>query len=1085
MPQQKSFSFGYLDRSQDFKQVDASNSTKCENIELKENVLTHTAFAVDTSDYLNETTLFSEDREYVIADATSTPFLDADGHSIWNDVNGVSITLANVETDKIYRLVTEDDLSITAEPIGIELPPDLSVAITKHTVAGSAAQIDSDTTRKVMAGMTEGSFVLRMMARHCQDYLRTQAYYVWPTSILEAYILSHVTSSAVPSAIRAIPVYEVLWTKSGSPSITTRMAIADKSRDDNMFSYGIPVSSEWQSTNATTINGVEGLPVTFADLKTAYDALGESAKTARRFYSSDSIYSASITDVVTADAEPWLMGTGYNTTKANTSLGADKDEYNTMFITPMVFVGDVNDLTQFDSGYAISSVTKVWVYLRYIYKVSVNAFLFTISVGGPAPYHTHFTVPAFSFYTFFDVNVTENGVISITGDSLPQTVAFDVQTFDINTNGVILKTTLFKTATLSDATLTGVKATAAMVVGLDTVAYNKEVNGDSAYNNKIDYAVTVERDTIYGEDFSIESISSDPQGFYLFGTEHISSSGVKITLPQMDLLSMKTATGYTISEALTSLSGNIVLADSSQSAFATDLIEIDTEIMKIDNDPDNWLFVGDPVNVSAGILTTALTATSGDSSFQMLFAELTPQHDDVLLIDSEKLLAVVTTAGTVTATRGHLGTTPAIHSIGASVFKITAATVGTVTIPILQRAVYSTTASSHLSASAVYSVRDDIVNVDGTYGVDTSILGFDRINIYRFDTPLGFFQKLTTLSIPVGAGQMPAIGSITENRVVLTYSDSLAQGTLVGNPMNVVGNYPPPEALSIISHYGKLFIVPKAEPNKLIYSVTGEPDYYPEGFDYTFDTEITGIAENAETLFIGTNGSGLFCLYGDIEDNFTLRNTFPNESVEYKSLYTIEGVAFFIVRNKGVYITTGGLPDKLSVGLGDTLNNELELVSGSKSHSYYLNKRYYVFMKQTYASAAWKEIYTYYMYDTLKKGFLTGFTDGTVAGNESGIYETPYLYFGSDFPKQMLRAHVEFVGSIKVEVFSNRSDTAITTRTYHSDTRTIGNFWVNGLLSHYFWIRLTLYTHSAATTIYDFGIDRINLIELDKLHLTS
>lgn len=1080
MSVQKSFNFGYLNKSRDQKKVSPDNSTQCENIELKHGILEHKNYAVDASDYLNRTTLFSEEREYVIADGVTKPF-EAEG---WLDPHGIAITTSNVETDAVYRLVEEDDV-VTAEPIGIELPEALSFSVTKKTVAGSMAMIDSETTRTIMSGKTSNSYVLRMITRHARSVLSAKTGYNWTSGMLQSYIEDYVNVSASPSSIMAIPVYDMKWVKGGSPDITTKIALANSAKNTNMFSFGVPVSAEWQSTNSSTVNGIEGLPSAYSVIKNTYDAMTADEKTAVRHYITSGNYTKTITDLYTDDPYSILTGLAI---PGNTSIGADKDENAPMFITPMSVCGGDSTLVAFDSGYTMSAVTAVRVYLRYIYKIEVSSFSIVCYHHGSTPDRYILTCPAFTFYTFFDVNVTEDGVQTVgTGTNPPQTLAFALPSFDVTSDAVVLKTPLFKTGTLSDDSWGGAKSVAASVIDCDTMAYNKEVTGEAAYNNKIDYALTVSRDTIYGADFPIESISTEAQGFYLFGVETLASTEVSITLPSIEFVAMTSATSRSLVTAVTTIANTLVFDGILTSPFAYDLLKINNEIIKINNVVADWIAeAGESSFNRIGSVEEAMTSSSGD--FLGLWIDAAPEINDVIKIDDEQMLVTDVVGDNVSVTRGYNSTTAVAHLWGAQVSLLVTSSASQTIVPVISRGAYNTSPASHLITDTVYAFRNDIVAVNTEYGIDATEWSFDRINLYRFDTPLGFFQKITTFTIPKEPGMLPSVLTASNGTITLQYKDSLPQGSLIGDVMSVIGNYPPPIAKYLLSHYSKLFIVPKDEPNKIIYSKTAEPDYYPEGFDYTFDSEITGIAANNETLFIGTR-SGLFCLYGDDENTFTLRNIFPEEDVEKYSLFTINGVAFFIVKNKGVFITAGGLPEKLSVPLGDADNALLEVLDGSNSHSYYLDKRFYVFQKQRKVGESFVNKYDFVLYDTENKGFITGYNDLTndtpTVTNENGVYVTPYLYFGTDYPKQLIRAHVEYQGSITIEIFSNRSSSAILTRNYASTTRVIVNFWCNGLLSHFFYVRLTLKTHASGTKIFDFNIDRAHVIEADKLQLTT
>ena len=132
---------------------------------------------------------------------------------------------------------------------------------------------------------------------------------------------------------------------------------------------------------------------------------------------------------------------------------------------------------------------------------------------------------------------------------------------------------------------------------------------------------------------------------------------------------------------------------------ANDVIQIDDERMLVSAKSDNTLTVtrGHLSSTAAKHNSPTETTLSGTLNSTVTSLSVADASDiaanDVIQVDSERMLVTAVSTNTLTVTRAHSGTTAAAHSNGAAVYKVTAAT----EVYVLDSA---TTAAAALNASA-------------------------------------------------------------------------------------------------------------------------------------------------------------------------------------------------------------------------------------------------------------------------------------------------------------------------------------------------------------------------------------------------
>jgi hypothetical protein len=146
-----------------------------------------------------------------------------------------------------------------------------------------------------------------------------------------------------------------------------------------------------------------------------------------------------------------------------------------------------------------------------------------------------------------------------------------------------------------------------------------------------------------------------------------------------------TAPAGALNGAINASVTSLTVTDSSQVGVG-DLIVIDTERLLV----TNKTMADTGVNIAAA---DSLTATKNDVSITLSTATNAPAVDEVILIDSERML-VTDVAGTVaTVIRAYDGTVLAAHAAAADIYAPRALTV--------RRAATGSTAASHSDAAAV------------------------------------------------------------------------------------------------------------------------------------------------------------------------------------------------------------------------------------------------------------------------------------------------------------------------------------------------------------------------------------------------
>ncbi|MGP3917679.1 hypothetical protein [Nonomuraea sp. 10N515B] len=146
-----------------------------------------------------------------------------------------------------------------------------------------------------------------------------------------------------------------------------------------------------------------------------------------------------------------------------------------------------------------------------------------------------------------------------------------------------------------------------------------------------------------------------------------------------------TATAGTLAEALDATETGVDVSDSSLVGVG-DLIVVDSERMLVTS--KSMLDTG--VNIDAG---DSLTASASDVSITMSTTTNAPAVDEVILIDSERMLVVDVAGSVLTVKRAWDGSVLAAHSANADIYAPR-------TLNVV-RGAYGTTAATHSNGAAV------------------------------------------------------------------------------------------------------------------------------------------------------------------------------------------------------------------------------------------------------------------------------------------------------------------------------------------------------------------------------------------------
>lgn len=185
-----------------------------------------------------------------------------------------------------------------------------------------------------------------------------------------------------------------------------------------------------------------------------------------------------------------------------------------------------------------------------------------------------------------------------------------------------------------------------------------------------------------GPPYTHVEIDLDSNAAFASGDTHQRAIAITGTWCGCDV---STAAAGSLAEELDASETTVDVTDSSLIGVG-DLIQVDTERMLITS--KSMLDTG--VDIHAG---DSLTAAASDTSITLSTTTGAPTVDEVILIDSERMLVVDVAGSTLTVKRAWDGSVLAAHAAGSSIYAPRTLTV--------VRGAYGTTAASHDAAAPV------------------------------------------------------------------------------------------------------------------------------------------------------------------------------------------------------------------------------------------------------------------------------------------------------------------------------------------------------------------------------------------------